>query len=408
LEFEKVAPLTFVIDAYQFHALVVHKDNMFWKQLKIFQLFGVDVKIDTSWIFIAVLVTWSLAFGIFPAQYPDLEPSTYWVMGFLGSFLLFFSIIFHEFAHTLVAMKYGISISSITLFVFGGVANMENEPETPRAELLMAIAGPVASLILGSGFLLITLLFEGLHVSVMFYGVTYYLGLINIILAVFNMIPAFPLDGGRVFRSFLWNKYQDLEKATKKASKYGSGFGTFFMLAGAFLLISGNIVGGLWWILIGVFLKNASFSSLKQVQLRKSLSGKTVSDFMVKDPITIPPDLNLKTFVEDCLYRHHHKLYPVADKTGLLGIIEMKDVKKVPSPDWEDTSVFQVMQSLTKENTLPAKRDAMQALIDLQKRRRSRALVVSPDDRLLGVLTLKDMLDYFTIRSDLEAKTKGG
>lgn len=376
--------------------------TMFWKQLKIFELFGVEVKIDTSWIFIAVLVTWSLAAGVFPAQYPELPSQTYWIMGVLGAFLLFFSIIFHEFSHSLVARKYGIPIASITLFIFGGVAHMEKEPDTPRSELLMAIAGPIASLFLGGVFWALAFILEGLGATVILFGVCYYLGLINIVLAVFNMVPAFPLDGGRVFRSILWAKYQDIERATKTASKYGSGFGTAFMLAGAFFLLSGNFIGGIWWILIGMFLKNASFASFQQVLLKKSLGGKTVADFMEQNLITVPPNISIQDLVENYFYKHHHKLYPVTEGEALIGLIEFKDIKAVDQKKWQEIVVGNIMQNLDNSNTIPPTLDAMEALARMQKTKRSRVLVVSRESSLLGILTLKDMLDYFTMKRDLE------
>lgn len=375
---------------------------MFWKRITLFKLLGFAVRIDASWIFIALLVTWSLAAGIFPQEFPDLSKSTYWTMGIMGAFGLFFSIIFHEFSHSLVARKYGIPISGITLFIFGGVAEMEAEPKTPRGEFYMAIAGPIASLVLGAAFWILGFALEKSGASVMLYGVLSYLGVINIVLAVFNMIPAFPLDGGRVFRSILWHRSGDIRKATEKASRYGSGFGTAFMLAGAYFFFTGNFIGGIWWVLIGMFLKNASFSSYQQVLLKRSLQGHSVADFMVPNPISVSSGLTIRELVENYLYTHHHKLYPVIDNGMLKGVIEVKDVKRVTPDKWDNTLVANVMQGVGRSNTVPDNMDALEALGHLRKLKRSRVLVLARGGELLGVLTLKDMLDFFAMKSDLE------
>ncbi|MEE8258894.1 MAG: site-2 protease family protein, partial [Sphingomonadales bacterium] len=325
---------------------------MFWKRITLFRLLGFAIRVDASWIIIALLVTWSLAAGYFPYQYEGLAEKTYWVMAGLGALGLFISIILHEFSHSIVARKYDIPISGITLFVFGGVAEMEKEPDYPKAEFMMAIAGPIASMGLAVIFWWLGVFAGASGWPIPVEGVLKYLGLINGILAVFNMVPAFPLDGGRILRSILWHKMGDLRKATQIASKYGARFGLAFMIAGGFFFLTGNLIGGIWWVLIGIFIRNASSMSYRQVVLRKTLEGEVVSRFMKADPVTVPSTLPIRNLIEEYFYRHHHTLFPVTKCGRLFGIVDLNDVKKVKPADWDRVTVEKIARPVTEENSV--------------------------------------------------------
>jgi Zn-dependent protease len=195
------------------------------KSWKLFTLFGFKVRLHISWLIIAVLLAWSLAQGYFPFVVKGLSAGTYWAMGIVGTIALFLCVVLHEFGHSIVARKYGLPMKGITLFIFGGVAEMEDEPQTPKTEFMMAIAGPAVSVVLGAIFYLFSLWGESLSWPMPVNQVLYYLGWINGVLAAFNLIPAFPLDGGRVLRSFLWSRRGNLRTATRTAAKVGSGFG---------------------------------------------------------------------------------------------------------------------------------------------------------------------------------------
>ena len=249
---------------------------MFGKRITLFKLFGFSVHVDLSWLVIAALITWSLAQGLFPSEYEGLPAAAYWIMGAAGAVGLFFSIVFHELFHSLAARRFGIPMTGITLFIFGGVAEMDDEPPNPKAEFFMAIAGPLSSIVLGVMFYALFIIAELQEWPLIAAGVLGYLGVINWILAAFNLLPAFPLDGGRVLRSALWQWKNNLRWATRISSQIGSGFGIGIIILGLVSLARGNVVGGIWWFLIGMFLRNASQSSYQQVVVRKALQGEKV------------------------------------------------------------------------------------------------------------------------------------
>ena len=238
---------------------------MFRHRLKLFKLLGFTVHIDSSWIFIALLVTWSLATGYFPERYPGLAATTYWAMGVAGAIGLFASIIFHEFWHSLVARSKGLPMKGITLFLFGGVAETGGEPKSPGVEFWMALAGPVASLVLSGAAYLFYLGSRSLDWGAPAIGVLGYLAFINAALAVFNLLPAFPLDGGRILRAALWHWKKDLARATRIVANLGAGFGIALMVLGGLSLLYGSPIGGLWYFILGLFLRGMARASARGV-----------------------------------------------------------------------------------------------------------------------------------------------
>ena len=375
---------------------------MFEKKLKLFKLLGFEVGIDLSWIFIAILIAWSLSTGFFPFHYKNLSAQTYWLMGIIGALGLFVSIILHEFSHSLTARRYGMEMKGITLFIFGGVAEMPDEPPSPGAEFMLAIMGPIASVVLGVAFYLLFRLGNQLGWRDPVNGVIQYLSTINFILAVFNMLPAFPLDGGRVLRSILWRMKQDLRWATRVSSQIGSGFGILLIILAVIQILNNNFIGGMWWFLIGMFLQNAAKSSYRQLLTKKALGGHTVERFMKTDPVTVTPDVSLKDLVEEYVYRHHFKMFPVIqDSDRLAGCVTTREVKQRPKETWEEIKVGELTSPCSSDNTVSPETDAVKALTLMNKTGSSR-LMVTRGDRLVGVITLKDMLDYLTLKTDLE------
>jgi Zn-dependent protease/predicted transcriptional regulator len=361
---------------------------------------GFTVRADLSWLVLAFLVTWSLAVGVFPSYYGGLSREEYWWMGACGALGLFGSIVFHEFCHSLVARKYGLPIKGITLFIFGGVAEMEEEPQNPKSEFLMAVAGPASSVLLSLTFHAMSRALEDRWPTEIV-AVISYLGWINGTLAIFNLLPAFPLDGGRVLRSALWRFRGDLGWATRVASQTGSAFGFGMIFLGILSLLRGNVIGGIWWFVIGLFLRNASQMSYQQLVIRKSLEGVQVARFMKRDPVAVSPSTSVEKLVNDYIYRYHFKMYPVVEDGRLKSVVTINQVKQVGPEEWPVRTVGEIAEKCTAENTISPTADATKALEQMNRKGVSRLLVVDRG-RLVGILTLKDMLEFLSLRVDLE------
>ncbi len=370
------------------------------KGKKIFKILDFEVKIDPSWIIIALLITWSLASGLFPSYYEGLSSSTYWLMGIAGAVLLFASLIAHELTHSLVARRFGMPMHGITLFIFGGVAEMGEEPPSSKAEFYMALSGPLISVFIGLIFH-IALIFGGDFLPAPVEGVMSYLRWINWVLAAFNLIPAFPLDGGRVLRAILWTYKKDLRWSTKIATFIGSAFGLLLSILGVFYLILGAFIGGIWWILIGMFIRNASKMSYDRVIMKSSLSGKSVAYFMNQNTVTVEPGITIYNLVYDYIYRYHFKMFPVVEDGYLKGCISTKEVKKIPRDDWGSQKVEDFTEPTSPENTVPPHTDAGRVLMMMKQKNKSR-LMVAESGVILGIITLKDMLRHISLKSDLE------
>ena len=371
---------------------------MFGKRFDLFTLFGFKVRLDLSWFVIAALITWSLAAQAFPQLAPGLGKATYWLMGVAGALGLFASVVAHEVSHALVARRFGMEMRGITLFIFGGVAEMSDEPPSAKAEFWMAIAGPIMSLVVGGLCAAATLAALPKAVA----EVVGWLALINVVLALFNLVPAFPLDGGRVLRSILWHTKGDLRGATRITSTIGSGFG--FLLIGfavVRVLVWGDLIGGVWMFLIGLFLRNAAQMSYQQLLLRRVLEGEPVSRFMETDPVTVPRAISVEQLVEEYVYRYHFKMFPVVDGERLVGCVTTRQIKELPREEWDRTSVGALASACADDNTVAPDADAMAALATMNQNQASRLMVVD-GDRLLGILTLKDLLQFFSLKIELE------
>ncbi|MGO8865682.1 MAG: site-2 protease family protein [Alphaproteobacteria bacterium] len=380
------------------------KDAWRGHRFTLFSLFGFKVRVDISLLFLALLVTWSLASAVFPRQLPGLDRATYWWMGIAGTIGLFFSLIFHELSHSLVARRYGLPIRGITLFIFGGVAEMSDEPPSAKAEFWMALAGPAASILLAlSAWALSGLGAEaGLPEPVT--AVVGYLALINAVLAVFNLVPAFPLDGGRVLRAALWWRKGDIVAATRTAARAGSTFALVLMGLGVLQVVTGNFVGGIWFFLIGMFLRSAAQGSYMDILTRGMLAGAPVRRFMTRDPVTVPSGITLQALVEDYVYAHHHEQFPVVDGERLIGSVGVRQLKATPRESWPHRTVAETAEPSSDANTVDAETDAAKALSLMTRTGRSR-LLVTERGRLVGILALKDLMALLSLKIELEGQT---
>jgi Zn-dependent protease/CBS domain-containing protein len=374
---------------------------MFAKRWQLFRLLGLPVYIDLTWIIILLLITVSLTQVIEdPKVAPGLERAAYWLLGLAGAVTFFVCIVLHEFGHAVVARAVGIPIGGITLFLFGGVAEMQDEPRTARSEFGMAIAGPLVSAILTALFFVLAEVGDRVgwaRAAVAWLGM---MGTLNLYVLIFNLIPAFPLDGGRVLRSIIWGISGNLLRATYWASLLGQGFAWLLIAYGVFRVLGHDWFGGFWMGLIGLFLANAARSSYRQVLIRQTLSGEPVSRFMNREPIVVPPTLNLRHWVEDYVYRYHRKAFPVASDGRLEGYIGTRVLQNYPRDEWDRRTVGEVMRHDLDRVTVRPDADALHALQQMQKTGNSR-LIVTDGDRLVGIISLKDLLRFLQLRLEM-------
>lgn len=374
---------------------------MFSKRFHLLSISGFKIGIDISWFIIALLLSWTLAVGYFPHVYPHLPKTTYWVMGISGMVGLFICVILHELGHAVVARHYKLPISQITLFIFGGVAEIKKEPTSPKVEFLMAIAGPIVSFILSFCLYLVTKggTFWGWPIWIV--GVTAYLAWINFILAIFNLIPAFPLDGGRIFRAILWGWKKNLSWATRVATRVGAGFGFLLIFLGVMSLFLGSFLSGFWLMILGWFLYRAAASVRSQQYLTQGLEGEKVQKIMTKNPISVDPDISIKDFVEEYVYSSHHHLYPVTENHHLTGYVSLKGVKSIHQEAWDKTKLREIMISCSSSQIISPEISAKKALSLFQETDLPILFVVK-ESKLVGILTAQDLLKFISIKMELD------
>lgn len=376
---------------------------MFSNAIKLFTFSGFDIKVDPSWLLIAALITWSLGQQYFPATLPGLSSDVYFIMALLAMLSFFASLLLHEMAHSVVARHFGIDIAGITLFLFGGVAELRSEPRTALIEFWVAIAGPIMSFVLASAFWTLSLTSTLVSAPLPLTEVLTYLAMINLILAVFNLLPAFPLDGGRILRAYLWHRNGDILRATEMAARSGTILAIGLIALGVLGLFSGGIGAGLWQILIGLFILGAARSSY-QYQLAQSMfEGKNVADLMVRHPVVVSPDLTLSDFVSDVLLHRHVRFVPVVEDGTLLGHMDAEVLAGIDRENWNNTKVGDVFAGLETASMVPPTMPAQELMATIAETGRRKFLVVD-DHLLLGVITLADMTKYLRMADILRQR----
>jgi Zn-dependent protease/predicted transcriptional regulator len=372
------------------------------KDRTLFHVFGLPIKANISWLFLVALVVFTLATGFFPEQLgPDYSPAVSWALALVGALLLFASLLVHEMCHSLVARATGMPVAGITLFIFGGVSQLEDEPPTASSEFIMAIVGPLSSVLIGVGFLGLLLVAQALRWPRPLSALFLYLTFINFMLAAFNSIPAFPLDGGRVLRSAVWGITGDLKRATQVAVAIGSAFGLGLIMLGVFALFGRAPIGGIWLIVIGFFVRQAAAGSLQMVVLREQLSGDTVSRFMTSPVVAVPADLSVADFVERYVFHYRHGYYPVVDANGMLvGLLGARRPRELDSALWPTTRVDELMVPADENMVVDPESDAVDALAALRNREEHRLIAVR-DGRPVGIISLRDLLGFLALKIDL-------
>lgn len=316
--------------------------------LTIARIWGIEIAIDVSWLFVFVLVLWSLAAGYFPAAYPGYGWGTYLGVGLAACLLFFASVLIHELAHAVVANGLGEEVRRITLFIFGGMAHLGGEPKSPAAEFKIAAVGPLTSFALAAVFWAVGRLFlAGGESHGVFTGIFPYLTFINVALAIFNLLPGFPLDGGRLLRAWLWHRTGDLQAATARAGQWGSHMATVLMVLGGLQIFAGALVGGLWLIFIAMFLRSAAWAGVEAVTIERILGRTPVARIMVEDPVVVPPEAPLAAVVDDYFMRYGFGGFPVAKNGEVEGMLSLSDVRRCPPEERRDRSVRDVMRPLT-------------------------------------------------------------
>jgi Zn-dependent protease len=379
------------------------------RSLHLVTLAGIQIRLDSSLLIIFALLVYILGASVLPTWHPDWGFATKWSTAAVAGIFFFASVLGHELAHSLVAMHFGIPVPRITLFLFGGLAEIGKEPETPRTEFLIAIAGPLTSLFLGLLFSLLASVLAGpdfmellskdqaaaLATLPPLATLLFWLGPINIVLGLFNLAPGFPLDGGRVLRAAVWWITGDLYRATRVASDSGRIFGWCLMLLGALQALSGTLLQGLWLVLIGWFLANAASASYKQLVVREMFRGITARDLMRSHFETVNVQQSVADFIDNQLLQSPQMLWPVIEEGNLVGLVSLREVKEIPGEDRPHTIIGQVMRTNLSGSTLPPETDANQAMQALNIH--ATPLAIVEGNKVIGLLSQADTMKWLVM-----------
>jgi Zn-dependent protease len=371
---------------------------MFKTRISLGKIFGIPVRIDISWLIIVIWVTWSFAGGYFLQRYPDWSGGLRWTVGIFSSLLFFGSVLLHELGHAVLARRLGMPVKDITLFVFGGVADIGDEPRTPSAEFTMALIGPLISLALSGAMAALHLITRGISEPIS--AAAFVLGLMNLALGVFNLIPGFPLDGGRVLRSILWSIRNNLAWATRWATRVGQVVAYLFVFIGILRFFAGDWLGGLWIALIGLFLDHAARSSYMQFTVRNLLEGYAVNDIMQRECELLPAHLSVDAFIEDYLLGGGRRCYTVGDEGGISGLVTVHNVRNVPRVDRPFTSIAEVQTPVDALHVVTPTTSLWLALQRMSEAQVNQ-LPVLMDGELMGLVSREELLDFMRIHSEL-------
>jgi len=365
---------------------------------RIGRILGIDIYIDASWLVIFGLLTWILASYYFPSGYPKWLPWQYWVVAALTSMLFFGSVLGHELAHSLVAIKQGEKVRRITLFILGGVAQISDEPKEASKEFFMSFVGPLASFAFAIVFYSLVVVLR--PVSEPAAAIARYLSFINMLLGLFNLLPGFPMDGGRILRALIWKLTGDLKKATRIASSVGQGFAFVFVILGFSLMFRGLFVNGIWIMMIGWFLLRAAGQGYHQVVMREMLRDIRAEDLMARDVQSVSSDLSIQELVDEFILKHRDRAFLVVDNSDFKGIVCLEDAKRIPKDQWPSVLVGQVMTPRDDLATVSPDNDGNKVLAQLTAKNVHQVPVVK-DGKIQGIVCRTDILQFMQLRADL-------
>ncbi len=373
---------------------------MFRSSVKLFKIYGIEIRLDYSWFIIFALIAYYFGFDYFPRVLPALGLGYMIIITIITTLLFFFSVLFHEMSHSIVAIKNGVPVKRISLFIFGGMAQIEKEPDTPQSEFVIAIAGPAASFFLAAVFGIIWAFAKNIG----FIGEPVkYLALINIMLGVFNLLPGYPLDGGRVLRSIVWKISGSLKRATFVASTAGRVIGFMIVGVGIFFFFAGNLLNGVWLVFIGWFLQTSSQMSYRQLIFETSIKGIKIKDIVNKNVTSVPGDTTIEDLVNDYFMKYKYGRFPVVEdfeSERLIGVISLHDIKSVPREGWKSTKVGDIVKAVSENEKVNMNMEVSDAIKRMSKDDLSH-LVVTSGNKLIGIITKSDVMRFIKLRSEL-------
>jgi Zn-dependent protease len=364
------------------------------------RILGIPIGLDYSWFVIFGLLTWMLAGSYYPAEFKNWPPLMYWLVGAATTLMLFVSVLLHELGHSVVALRYNIPVRSITLFLFGGVAQIGAEPPSAVAEFLIAIAGPLVSLTLAAVFYAVEPLVAGMEPLL---GLVKYLAYINLALVLFNLIPGYPLDGGRVFRAIVWAITKNMRRATLIAANVGRFFAMVFIFVGVWQMFSGNFGGGLWIAVIGWFLDNAASAQVHQVMFQGLLVGHRVSQAMNTQCASVLGSLTLQDLVDKHILTSGQRCFLVNRSDDTVGLMTLHRIKEVPRSEWVTTSAAQVMLPWEELKRVDPDAELWAALQEMD-RDGVNQMPVTRDHKVIGMLSREDVITFLRTLQELGAQ----
>ena len=366
--------------------------------LSLGRISGISVELDYSWFLIFGLLTWTLAVSYYPAEFPDWPTAQYWLMGAITVIMLFVSVLLHELGHSLVALRYKIPVRRIRLMIFGGVAEMGSEPPSPMAEFWMTLAGPLVSILLAIFFGLLVPLVLGVELLL---ALISYLAVINGMLAIFNLIPGFPLDGGRILRAIIWGVTHNMRRATFVAANVGRAFAFLIIFIGVWQLFGGDLVNGLWIAFIGWFLESAAVAQVQQQRIQDHLARHTVSQAMNRNYVAIPAEITLQELVDHHILGRGRRSFVVEQDSKVAGLLTLHHLKEIPRSEWSSTAAGQVMIPFAQVKWVEAEAQLWTILKQMDRDGVSQ-LPVMREGQLCGMLSREDVINFLRTLQEIE------